>query len=1201
MPNPSNLYAEKVFSEHPLALWALDEQVDYITLISNAQRNIQSVWTVTDGTAYVGTAITGEPLVNSPTTILKGNVPSGSTNEIVCISPDIVNFSNMDQALGTFCVGTYFYSNTAYLTSVSIGYEYTDTTTSSIVQQIRTFDTSIFNVWSFVSETFEIPRENTNLRLVIKFNTTSGGATANEYEIHTNGLTLGQWSEEFNTGSLGVTTGTVPSDVSLFSGEAAVPASAYGISSDIGYYLTDGYTLYAKNRSLPLVYGASNITKLVPRSEEVSGVVTYLPSLIIPGKGVFNKKGQYNNYTVEFWARINSNASTPKRIFGPISSTDGLYVEGGFLTLVVGKTYASYFVGEWFRPMLIHISIIKDSASVLINGEEVISLSFTTSSLILPDELDSDGKNQNWLGFYSYDDIDSLEIDCVGLYSYKIPTIVAKRRFVYGQGVGSTQDIDSIYGGSSVVIDYPFANYTANYSYPDFAQWQQGTFDNLVTTTTSLATPKYNLPEIFLSSGTLQELYDDNQSIQSGLNKFISFKPNSTWNTRQAYFNFPKFNIINDSISSIYGVFSSTNLSSEETLFKIYNSLSGNYFSVQKNADKIHYYLFYNGVQEEIYTSAAISSGQTYAAGINIDSLISYFGGNVASFFGNQNGLNMYVAGETSDTYTFTGKIYSFGISSKLNAVKTASYFNTNGTIILTESTNMLSHTASYTLLPTEAYEKFFLDIGISGHWEDYMPLSYFAKYVANDLGNEFYDLDFLQFNVGYPSPSKLLQGETTSPWTYRDLENQYKSPSYRTYNKLDNTLLTGWNDYQDMVQRSLKHQQYDTENSNVRTYITFQYIIDGANLLDSSFTTTVAAVEGSIIFMDDYPDWLVTKFEVVNNTLIYPRSDIDFNSLAIVYSIDFNTRNTVSKTINLKSLQIASQAFSQNSFNNVGTKFGLDIFPYKKSGFYYDYKSKNPFSIYKGSTPYLYMTRYSGIEIRGDVDPTINRGISIPINKSVADYHISAIQMWLRYDQNIFPGAEIDLFEINYKGDTIKFYIVADSEKGTRGRIFSRSLLTGSEINGMTYYWNGKLVREPVLTANEWGVLGISFATSLNFDSYLGAINLNGPAVFNNISYYQSNNLQQAQTFLVRPWTKVKQDGASAHDWQYWDNNFSWHGVLVVSSFDLYGVYIVDVYNTYLGTNKIIIDDSEGMILDAEKLTLYTEASWQISVNTPV
>ena len=69
--------------------------------------------------------------------------------------------------------------------------------------------------------------------------------------------------------------------------------------------------------------------------------------------------------------KINNSSADPKRIFGPIASSDGLYVESGFLTLVINNNFQSFFVGEWSRPMLIHIRVIKNSASLLFKGEEV--------------------------------------------------------------------------------------------------------------------------------------------------------------------------------------------------------------------------------------------------------------------------------------------------------------------------------------------------------------------------------------------------------------------------------------------------------------------------------------------------------------------------------------------------------------------------------------------------------------------------------------------------------------------------------------------------------------------------------------------------------------------------------------------------------------------------------------------------------------
>jgi hypothetical protein len=1201
MSNPSNLYAEKIYSEHPLVLWALDDKADYVDLISEANRDVETDWSVSGGTAVEGSA-PNEPFPDSITTEIEGNVPVGSTNDIICISPDLVNFTELNSELGTFSVGGYFYSNSAYLDSISIGYEYTDTTTSLVVQKLKTFPTTIFQNWAFVSETFEIPDENTELRAVVKIVTNTGGPTTADYQFYINGITVGQWAEDFNATSLGVVPEAFPNTIALTTTSQAIPTASYGISSDEGYYLVDNNSIVAKNSSVPMVFGASGVTVVTPNSGGD-------PSLIIPGKGFLNELGRYKDYTVEFWARISCDSSTPKRIFGPISNTDGLYVEGGFLTFVLGGEFGSHFVGEWFRPMLIHIRIIRNSVSILLNGEEVISFPVDTESLELPEPLNL-GKSQDWLGFYAYADVTPVEIDCVAIYPYQVPVTVAKRRWVYGQGVLSPEGINSAYGGTSAFIDYPFADYTANYNYPDFASWQQGTFDNLVTTNTALTTPEYTLPEIFLDSKTIDDFYTDNQEIQevaSGLtvpNKFITFRPNNTWNSVNPYINFTRFNVLADEIHAIYGVFQiNDDDASDQVLFKIYNSLNGNSFGIRKDGPDIDYYLSYNGIEEQLYSLADFPVGEPIAIGINIQAVINSFGGDVASFFGERNGLKMYVGGDDSGTLTFTGNIYTVGLSTSFNATELENHFTEEGFCLFDSAQELIDHTASYTLLPTESYGKFFLDIGVSGYWQDYMPLSYFAKYVANDVGNQFYDLDFLQFNIGYPGPSSSSQSEEVAEsWTYADLKSQFEHPEQKTYYQFDNFLFTGWSNYEDIEQKSVKFYQYDTENASIRSYVTFQYVMEGANSPQTSFDRVEAAKSTRIVDIDEHPLWATTKFEVVDNTIIYPTKTIDFNELAIVYHLEFNIRNILTKPIALRRLEVASQALNANSFNPIGTRFSLNMFPYKRAGLYYDYKSKNPFSIYKGSTPYLYLNRKSGIEVRGSFDPQVSRGIAVPINQtSAANYRISAAQIWMRYDDDFFPGTPTELFEIEYKADTIKFYMVADSSKGSRARIFARSQNTGLEFNGLAYFWNGALVREPVITKKEWGVLGIAFSTALNFDGYLGGINLTGPMLFNNIAYYQANNLQQVQSALTRPWLQVKTDGVTNFDWQYWLNNFTWEGVLVISASDLYGVSPQDVYKTYTGTNKIIIDDDEGMIFDAEKLKIYADTTWQTTVKIPV
>ncbi len=1204
MTTPSNLYAEKIFSEHPTIMWSLDDDADYISFVSESER-VMTGWTIEDGSAYTSSTDINQPFEDSVLNLIEGDVPVTSIGSTTCISTNLVNFTDLDQDRNTFAVGAYFYSASPFLVSVEIGYEYTDTTTSQIIQDLELFKTSIFQAWGFVSGTFEIPNENTNLRLVIKFNYEDGGSGSSDYQFYVNGFSLGQWCENVHATSLGQETIPLPSSIAL-TGLDCVVADPYGIAGDNGYYIVKDGGLKSYNSGIPMVYGATGSTNLLPNGND--------PSFIFPGKGFLNKAGQNKEYTVEFWIKINSNTSEPLRIFGPIASTDGLYVESGFLTLVIGEKFASYFVSEWYRPMIIDIRVIRNSATVLINGAEVISLDIETDNLVLPDILDENGKEQDWLGFYCYDSVSPIEIDGIAIYSYSVAINLAKRRLVYGQGVLSPETINSAYGGKQAFIDYPFAKYTVNYSYPNNANWAQGTFDNLTTNLNSLSTPNYSLPNIFLDTKTLSELYTDNKAIQDPLDySFVTFRPNSSWDSDQCYLDFQRFNILSDQTFAFYGVFSSENLSSEEILLKIYNQINGNYFKIVKDADEIKYIFYYNGETDEIYTTVPILSDEKFAIGIQIPTFVNYYGGNLATFFNTQSGLKLYVGGDEIASNQFTGKIYSVGLSTPANAIKISSNFTEDGIAIVDDSIvsgyvepvnaiELLDHTASYTLIAIEAYDSYFLDIGVSGYWQDYLPLSYFGKYVKNESGRSYYDLDFLQFNIGYPSPTKLMEYEDLGSWNYDELVQTYKYPIQRTYTELDNSLYTGWNDYTDMKTRSVKYYEYETENASVRSYITFQYIEDGANLSLNDFAITVPAREGLIIDMDNYPDWLNTKFEVVDNALIYPSQTIDFNTLAIVYNLEFNVRGILSKSFNLSSLEIASQALNNNGFNPIGTRFGIDLFPYTQAGLYYDYKAKNPFSIYKRSTPYLYLNRTSGIEIRGDFSQSVTRGISLPINTSAVDsFQIGAIQMWMRSDIDVFPLSPVEVFEINYVADTIKFYVQALDSSGKRAKIFAKSLLTGNAYNGLAYYWNGSLVREPVISLKEWGVLGISFSEPLNYSYYVGRINLTGPLVFNNIAHYEITSLQQVQTQTVRPWLDVMSEGELSFDWSYWKNNFTWEGVLVISESSLYGINPEIIYKSYAGTNKIIIDDNDGLTIDADKLKIYTDIRTTIRVGTPV
>jgi hypothetical protein len=112
--------------------------------------------------------------------------------------------------------------------------------------------------------------------------------------------------------------------------------------------------------------------------------------------------------------------------------------------------------------------------------------------------------------------------------------------------------------------------------------------------------------------------------------------------------------------------------------------------------------------------------------------------------------------------------------------------------------------------------------------------------------------------------------------------------------------------------------------------------------------------------------------------------------------------------------------------------------------------------------------------------------------------------------------------------------------------------------------------------------------------NNYLGSLRITGPILVNMLSHYQSTNLQEVQQITNRPWLKVKESGSLEFDWEYWDLSYIWNGVLVLASRSYYGVDPSDVYKTYTGTNKIIVDDTRALTLNSYEYNILKDISWQ-------
>ena len=1243
----SNSYADKVFAEHPIGLWSLDEKADYGSLIPDMFREIyqSAYWHITGGTKSLFSETLPLPIFDgSPITKITTNNLSGPTYGTVTLNMNpVISANAIDYDAGSFTIGTYIYPYSKTL-SVNLGYVYFDKDGNQSDPIATNFAISRLEEWSFISETFDIPEgidpESIYSGLIPFITITYHGPTTS-YEFLMHGITIGQKSEQFNVLSLGQQTFDINEsrtiDIAL-SGIYGIPAKVYGLKSNDGYYLSKpSYptSLCATNSDIPMVFGAQNSTRLIKNENG-------LPSLIIPGMTFLNSDGKYSDITFETWIKIQSIATEPTRIFGPMASEDGIYVNDAFMILKIGDNIGSYYVGEWDRPMLLAIRQSVNIASLIINGEEVITLNFISDNISLPSKFNSLGQDQDWLGFYCSDSVPQMNVDCVGIYPYAVPNIVEKRRWIYGQGVETPENIVGAALGSSVAIDYTVANYAKNYTYPDIGKFEQGINENLLIQGNAISLPEYSLPEISFNNKTTDEWYAVVPDVDDTYGDAINLKPTSAWSDTDGYLLFPKLNLLSQDVKAFYGVFESNpNDPSKQILFYVENEITGDALEITLENTVISYNLktqLVSGAIDEqpIYSDSYHIPGDFILAGLNIDNFVSAFGGRVSKFFGTKQNLKVYVGGSRAFQNTFSGKIYrvgfctarnlqkisyaytSQGIANGYNSLDTnADYirdsagFNDDNSVTTTwESTadagntyfgnsnngfgeildgghvysilidHILAHVASYTLSPKTYLGKFILDVAVNGYWQDYIPLSYFAKYVkdgtvdSNLNSNKYLDVDFLQFNISYPELKKFSTG------------------------------------------------YYDTEGSIVKTYISFQYLQTNSSInLSSLLYEQKAPQSGVVVPGSDWTTIQKTKYEVVNDMIVYPPDGMDFGMIAVVVHVEIISSGAVQNPVKIRSIEIASQALNAFVPNAIGTKHGAPIYPYRKSAEYYDYKGRNPFSIYKGSTPYLYLTSHTGLRLRDLEGSNVIRGFTMPINKNSASYYkVGAIQMAMRFDGEYFNDYVTEIFEVEATSsettEYIKFYIERVDTLGKRARIYPIDAKTGLTKTGITFYLNGNQVSQAVIDLNTWNILGISFSSALDFSSNVGAIRVTSNMLFNNVSHYQITASDEAAKTVYRKWAGVLSVNDNTEPWNYWLNGdpgadpvvlgSKWKEVLFVNN-GTSGALVngATVYNKYSGTDRFVIDyiSDAGVELRIKnyEYSFYDDVKWSSNIVRPV
>jgi hypothetical protein len=1212
MTNVSNMYAAKLYSEHPIAIWPIDDDFPYISLITNQQRTFESEspyagWTITNGTANDSITLPdiGSPFDSDIYAGIVGDVPLSDGTYIEAKSPDTFLFSDCSQELETFCISMYVYQDSIYVSEYEIGYEYYDNDTSSWIEEYNIVPATNVRGWIHLQDTFIIQEFDSDYCHIIFRARVNTGGVSGDYNFIFNGITVGQWSEPFTSKSLG----KIPEPAPLSSGlsNSVIPSDQYGILSDNGYFVCENGKALSINHGIPMVFGSENVTRIYPSTDQS-------PSFIFPNKNFFTAEGIHKDFTLEFWLKIRPSTRESRRIVGPIDNSDGIYVSEGFITLVVDGKFSSHNISYWYRPMIVHVYIKDDTFSMLINGEQVAQIKIDRSTVSLSES--------QWIGFYSYEDIDLMEVDCVSIFPYAIPLQVARKRFVWGQGTDPLELINDSFDGEEAIINFANANYTVNKVYPDMERWDAGYYNNLVANTNSLSVPEYSLPTIYLGERDIFEWYSDCKDLNDLLYpsgnhpKNVSFRPNieegawvptsgTNW-TEPCYMNFPSLTFLSNPLSAIYGIFEvESEVEETRPLIHILNTLTGKRFEINITG----YDITYEFDGQELAGTGFTVANSHFAVGFHIPTLSQSFNYELSSFFGSPEVLSMFVGGD--GVSTFEGKIYRIGFSDQANYSSISEHFQEDGIVDNADEALLEGHYASYTLSPFFRYNAFFLDISISSQWEEYFPLSSFASYVRTKDNQVFYDLDYLQFNFGYPSIISITETQVDNPdWIYQELLEAYNSPVQKSYFVLDNVILTGYADYADLASNIITEYSIDVSQSSLDAYVTFQLLAEGADEPLSSFTNTKSLTDSYTVYADqentnsDPYKAYKTKFSVIDGTIIYPPKAINFKNVAMVVHFEIEQGGIMSNPLKIKNLEITSKSLNQNGLTAIGTKTGTPIYPYIKTGIYYNGKSKNPVMIGKNNLPYLYLTENTGIKVL-NTDAEIEYGSLIPINKNEStNYLLGAFQLFMKYDIFQTIATTQTIFYLTTKGGGIEFTLTP-GDTAKRFYLSARDRITKREYPGISFYQNGIKVVNPYIEKYDWNAIAFSFDDPIDFDEFSGSLNLLFGCTYSNISFFKSSGLNEFGVTIPRSWDAVLYGDQSSIpenivDWEHWyDENGvlsipnEWKNVYVLGESRQFSTTPKEIYETYMGTNIIVIDDSTGMSVVNDQFSVFSSTVW--------
>jgi hypothetical protein len=288
-----------------------------------------------------------------------------------------------------------------------------------------------------------------------------------------------------------------------------------------------------------------------------------------------------------------------------------------------------------------------------------------------------------------------------------------------------------------------------------------------------------------------------------------------------------------------------------------------------------------------------------------------------------------------------------------------------------------------------------------------------------------------------------------------------------------------------------------------------------------------------------------------------------------------------------------ASLSFDEGQFYSINTPATGKFYPIVKNEDQYVYKRNIPVVIDTESSPYLYLSGDSGIEVLPVIDENLTKGIAVPINQTLKNsQEVVGLQMFLMYNESDLFTERKKIGKI-FSSDDSYDIILNPEDDGKRAFLNIFNSDTGTEFTNARFFLNGKLVNNIVIEPLAWNYIAISLQeNSIPLDGVVGEIEIYSGVKVDNVASFMELNPIKQELVVYDKWNLIDNQ-----NWSYWSGSATWTTALNQESLEVTILSLdgKEIFNTYAGLSSGVVNDNSVVTVSHDSVVVINDVTWDV------